>query len=239
MKGNPLTEHPDDEPARRRTIRRMAPEERKRELVEKAAEFFSEEGFEAGTRVLAGQLGISQPLIYRYFASKDDLIDEVYYRVYIDQWQDSWLERLRDRDVPLRERLADFYASYTATIFNRRWMRIFYFAALKGLDINNRYMERVRHTLLVPIGEEMRAETGHMDTSSISETELEAVWLMHGMIFYQGIREHIYRSASTIDYDFVIKTAIDMYMDKAPAVIASSMADGAPGAAPGSQGPDA
>ncbi len=198
-----------------RTAKRMSPEERKSALIEKATEFFSEEGFEAGTRELARQLGITQPLIYRYFASKEDLINEVYHKVYIDQWQDEWVDMLRDRSVPMRARLKTFYHSYTATIFNRRWMRIFFFAALKGLDINQRYIERVRRSLLIPICEEMRAELGRDDSTPVTDTELENVWLMHGMIFYQGIRKHVYCSVQEIDMAFVIDTGVDMYVDSA------------------------
>lgn len=202
-----------------RRTRRLPPEERKRRLIEKATEFFSEEGFEAGTRELAQQMGITQPLIYRYFDSKDDLINEVYRKVYVDQWQDRWVAILRDRDVPLRDRLLVFYESYCRTIFNRRWMRIFFFAGLKGLDINNRYITRVNDKLLVPICEELRAHMGRDTAPPLSEAELELVWLMHGMIFYQGIRQHIYRAVERVDYDFAISTAVEMYLRTAPDVL--------------------
>jgi hypothetical protein len=37
-----------------------------------------------GTRDLARRLGVTQPLLYRYFPSKDDLIKEVYRTVYLE-----------------------------------------------------------------------------------------------------------------------------------------------------------
>lgn len=200
---------------------RLPPDERKRQLVDKAADFFSEEGFDAGTRVLAEQMGITQPLIYRYFKSKDDLINEVYRKIYVSQWKDNWAETITDRSRPLNARLLDFYASYCPTIFNRRWIRIFFFAGLKGLDINARYIERVTQLLLHPICREMRVELGYDPEPEITEEESELIWLMHGMIFYQGIREQIYRSVSVVNYDFAVKTAVDMYMVKAPDVLAS------------------
>jgi len=64
--------------------RRRSPDERRKEFVAKATEFFSEEGFGGGTRALARRLGVTQPLLYRYFPSKDDLIKEVYRTVYLD-----------------------------------------------------------------------------------------------------------------------------------------------------------
>ena len=211
----------DDSP--RRTLR-MAPDERRKRLVEKAADFFSEEGFDAGTRLLARQLGVTQPLIYRYFESKEALINAVYRKVYLDQWQDSWSETIRDRNRPLRDRLKDFYASYSPAIFNRRWMRIFFFAGLKGLDINTRYLKRVAEHLLHPIAEEMRAHLGIVSDEPITSAEQELVWLMHGVVFYQGIREQIYRSVSSVDYPFAARMAIDMYLTMGPEQVRAAVA---------------
>lgn len=216
------TDEPQD-PAPTRA-QRMSPEARREQLVEQAAEFFSENGFDAGTRQLASQLGVTQPLIYRYFSSKDELINEVYRMVYVGQWQDGWTAGLRDRDLPMRDRLDRFYASYAPAIFNRRWMRIFFFAGLKGLDINTRYLALVSDRLLRPIAEEMRAELGIDSALPVTRTEQELVWMMHGAVFYQGIREQIYRSVEAVDYDFVVRLAIDLYIDKAPGIVADAVA---------------
>lgn len=210
-------------PNPRRTVR-MAPEDRKRDLVEKAANFFSEEGFEAGTRQLARQLGVTQPLIFRYFASKDDLINEVYRKVYVGQWQDGWNRTICDRSRPMSDRLHDFYRSYCPAIFNRRWMRIFFFAGLKGLDINARYLDKVRQELLLPIASEMRVELGLDCDLPITSEEIELVWLMHGAVFYQGIREQIYRSVDAVDYDMALNASIDLYLQKASQVIPQAVA---------------
>jgi AcrR family transcriptional regulator len=211
-----------------RRVARMAPEARREQLVDMAADFFAEHGFDAGTRQLAAHLGVTQPLIYRYFASKDELINEVYRKVYVSQWQDAWTDGLRDRSRPMRDRLIDFYRSYAPAIFNRRWMRIFFFAALKGLDINLRYIGRVADLLLNPIAEEMRAELGIDSPAPISEQERELVWLMHGAVFYQGIREHIYRSIDHVDYDFALRMAVGLYLERAPELIWAAVArDGA------------
>ena len=54
--------------------KRLSPDDRRKEFVAKATEFFAEEGFGGGTRDLARRLGVTQPLLYRYFPSKDDLL---------------------------------------------------------------------------------------------------------------------------------------------------------------------
>jgi AcrR family transcriptional regulator len=198
----------------RRTIR-MSPKERKDELLARAIEFFSEEGFDGGTRALARRIGITQPLIYRYFPSKEDLINEVYNAVYMSQWNDDWTPMLRNRRLPLHDRLTSFYQDYSRTIFNRTWMRIFFFAGLKGLDINTRYINQVISNLLEPICLEARMSFGLRSDDPVMPRELDLVWLMHGAIFYQGVREHIYGLPGQIDHDRLAQTAIKMYLNLA------------------------
>src|SRR6201996_316690 len=89
--------------------RRLSPDDRRKEFVAKATEFFSEEGFGGGTRALARRLGVTQPLLYRYFPSKDDLIKEVYRTVYLEPLDTSWDKLLGDRSRPLRDRLLGVY----------------------------------------------------------------------------------------------------------------------------------
>src|ERR1700733_8725663 len=95
--------------AARPQSRRLPPEARRREIVRSAVKFFAEKGFEGGTRDLAAYLKITQPLLYRYFPTKEDLIKEVYQTVYLDVWQNSWDELLVDRTRPIVERLRQFY----------------------------------------------------------------------------------------------------------------------------------
>jgi AcrR family transcriptional regulator len=116
--------------------RRLSPDDRRKEFVAKATEFFAEEGFGGGTRALARRLGVTQPLLYRYFPSKDDLIREVYRTVYLEPLDSGWEKSLSDRTRPIRERLKQFYDAYTEVIFTRKWIRIYLYSGLKGLDLN-------------------------------------------------------------------------------------------------------
>src|SRR4029078_6850120 len=85
--------------------KRLSPDDRRREIVTKATEFFSEEGFGGGTRGLAGRLDVTQPLLYRYFPSKDDLIKEVYRTVYLDPLETGWEKLLTDSSRTVHERM--------------------------------------------------------------------------------------------------------------------------------------
>src|SRR5258705_11133700 len=116
--------------------KRLSPDDRRKEFVAKATEFFSEEGFGGGTRDLARRLGVTQPLLYRYFPSKDDLIKEVYRTVYLEPLDTGWEGLLIDRTRPLRERLQEFYRNYTNVIFTRKSIRIYLYSGLKGRDIS-------------------------------------------------------------------------------------------------------
>ena len=191
--------------------KRLSSTARRQDFIDQAIEFFAEEGFESSTRGLAKKLGVTQPLLYRYFPSKDDLISEVYDAVYVNRWQPEWELLLRDRTHPLADRLNTFYDVYTDVIFNREWMRIYLFSGLKGVDINRRYMQLVRQRILEPILIEARVELGLPDVPA-KDCEVEFAWIMHGGIFYYGIRDLIYDSAISTDKKRVIKDAIAAFM---------------------------
>jgi len=205
------TVQPSDDASAKPKRRRMASAERRQEFIEKAIEFFAEEGFESSTRGLAKKLGVTQPLLYRYFPSKEDLVSEVYEAVYVNRWQEEWEVLLADRTRPLRDRLNDFYNQYTDVIFNDKWLRIFLFSGLKGEDINRRYLQLVRKRILETIVTEGRAEFG-LPEAVAKDCELEFVWVMHGGIFYYGVRKLIYESAISTDKAQIIEDAIEAFV---------------------------
>ena len=202
-----------DQPKRTSTKqRRLSPDDRRREFVAKATEFFSEEGFGGGTRALARRLGVTQPLLYRYFPSKDDLIKEVYRTVYLDPLETGWERLLTDRTRPLRDRLLEFYRTYTDAIFTRKWLRIYLYSGLKGLDINRWYVGMVKDKILTRIIRECRHEVGLAVQTKPSATEIELAWVLHGGIFYYGVRKYIYESPVLEDKEQMISDALDVFL---------------------------
>src|SRR6201995_5689135 len=153
--------------------RRLSPDERRQEFVAKATEFFAEEGFAGGPRALARRLGVTQPLLYRYFPSKDDLIKEVYRTVYLEPFDQAWDGLLADRSRPLRDRLLEFYRGYTKVIFHRKWLRIYLYSGLKGLDINRWYVGIVRDKILTRIIRECRHDLALPTQSKLTAAEVE------------------------------------------------------------------
>src|SRR5262245_7942439 len=63
-------------PARARAYRRLASDERRRLLVERATALFGEHGYEELSMArIAREAGISKPLLYHYFPSKRALFE--------------------------------------------------------------------------------------------------------------------------------------------------------------------
>src|ERR1700756_1063997 len=192
--------------------RRLSPDDRRKEFVAKATEFFSEEGFGGGTRALARRLGVTQPLLYRYFPSKDDLIKEVYPTVYLEPLDTGWEKLLADRSRPIRDRLQEFYNAYTKVIFTRKWLRIYLYSGLKGLDINRWYVGVVRDKILSRIVRECRHEMGLPAQTKPTAAELELAWVFHGGIFYYGVRKYIYESPVLEDKAQMIGDALHIFL---------------------------
>ncbi len=202
--------------------RRLSPAQRREDFIRKATTLFAEEGFDAGTRELARKLGVTQPLLYRYFPSKDDLIREVYKRVYLDRWQPEWDDMLGDRTRPIRERLQHFYDAYTDAIFDRDWIRIYLFSGLKGAAINKWYVSIVETRILTRIIEEYRNEAG-LPAQEPAAAELELAWLLHGGIFYYGVRKHIYDSPVLEQKNRAISNALDVFLEGIASVFGTAV----------------
>ncbi len=192
--------------------RRLSPDDRRREFVAKATEFFAEEGFGGGTRALARRLGVTQPLLYRYFPSKDDLIREVYRTVYLEPLDSGWDKLLSDRTRPVRERLKKFYDAYTEVIFTRKWIRIYLYSGLKGLDLNRSYVAIVRDKILTRIIRECRHEIGLSSQNKPSAAEIEMAWVFHSGIFYYGVRKFIYEAPVLESKEQMISDAVDAFL---------------------------
>jgi AcrR family transcriptional regulator len=197
--------------------RRLSPEEREAQIVAGAIQFFAEAGFSGQTRELAQRLGITQPLLYRYFPTKQELIERVYEEVFVGRWKPEWDALIRDRSCPLRERLIAFYEAYAAEALTYEWIRIYMFAGLAGEDINRRYIELLEARLLVPICEEMRDTAGAPapDAVPVDGLEIEAAWNIHAAVFYYFVRKFIYRSRVEPDLAAYIADTVDRTLDGA------------------------
>jgi AcrR family transcriptional regulator len=161
------------------TRRRLPPAARRGQIIEAAAAFFAEVGLEGRTRDLSKRLGITQSLLYKYFDSKEALLEAVFEHVYIGRLSPEWPKLLRNRRLSLRDRLVQFYCEYTDAIFTYEWMRIFMFSGLAGERLNQRYLAHLKETLLEPLLLELQAGS----TEPI-RPHIEDIWNLHGGIVY-------------------------------------------------------
>lgn len=198
---------------------RLRAEERQQQILHGAIRYFSEKGFAGHTRELSQRLGITQPLLYRYFKSKKDLIDKVYVHVFMGRWQPQWITLLEDPSLPLNERLIRFYQEYARATYQPEWIRIYMFAGLESTDLNRRYLQLIKKDLLTPCCRELRKYCGvEDDKMPVSEQEIEFYWTLHDGLFYTAIRETIYHSPMEIEFGDKVRFAVDNFLAGAKTV---------------------
>jgi AcrR family transcriptional regulator len=210
---------PDSSAPQRR--RRLTPEDREKEIVDGAIQFFAEVGFDGGLRELAQRLGITHQNLFRYFPTKDALIERVYEDVYLSRWNPEWEQMLHQPDRSLKARLTDFYTAYLHSIYRYDWVRIFVFAGLKGVGITQRYLTMIQNKVIAPLAIELRSLAGdaYITNSPPSPEELEIAWGLHGELFYLAIRRWIYSMPIQEDLNGIIENAIVRFLRGAPAAV--------------------
>ncbi len=188
---------------------RMSAEDRYEMLLEGAVQFFAANGFRAPLRDLAAGLGVSMPLLYRYFDSKEDLAERVYERNFISRWRDEWAGILSDRSRPLPDRLREFYLSNLAVVDRPEWIRIALHSGLDGNALTKRYIERQVGGLLELIAAEVEAETpGTPPGTTDPETLMERVWHLHSTFIYYLVRKHVMQTWTVADHARLVEVAV-------------------------------
>lgn len=180
-------------------------------ILDAAVQFFAERGFAAQTRELAARLDISEPLIYRYFPTKEALIERVYQEVIESRWDDQWANELQDRRTPLRTRLVDFYQRYLDAIDDGIWIRIVMYASLDGLDMTRLYIAgHVDHVMGIIAAEAKASLTLDHDV------DLELVWHLQSTLIYYLVRKHIHRTPVEPEHEAVVTMAVDAFVSGLP-----------------------
>lgn len=190
--------------------KRLSSKDRRAQIVWAAIDLFAREGFQGSTRDLARKIGVTQPLIYRYFPNKQELIREVYNEVFVRKWKPQWEETIRDRKRPLAERFKSFYIEYTSVVFSPEWMRIYIYSGLIGLELNRWWSEFIEERLLMIICDELRNHYSLKSVVDVAATpaEMEMLWNFQGGIFYYGMRRDIYKCAVHTDFERYLEITI-------------------------------
>jgi AcrR family transcriptional regulator len=174
--------------------RRLPRAQRERHIVDEAVRFFAEVGFGGDTRELAKRAKVTHALLFRYFPSKESLIERVYREVFLGRWDPAWEQLIVDRSLPLRARLERFYLLYAQTILSYEFVRLLMFSGLRGASMTRRWFARVGERIVKPICRELRLAQGlpGFEEVPLSQTEIELVWGMNSRVFYFGVRKFIY-----------------------------------------------
>jgi AcrR family transcriptional regulator len=182
-----------------RTRSRLDPEVRRRMILDAAVEFFAEHGFGAQIKDLADRLGISQGLIFRYFTTKQNLVEQVYEKVFLQRWSPGWEAGLRDRAKPLQQRLEEFYLSYFRAVDESYWIRVSLYASLAGHDIIGRYIQTHVNKLLMIMLRELRVYRGFPEEGDIDPIEFELAWHLHSTFIYFLVRKYVHHQTVAED----------------------------------------
>lgn len=203
------------------TSQRLSAADRKEHIAQEAVRYFAEVGFGGDTRELAQRIGVTQSLLYKYFSSKDVLIDRVYEEVYLEKWNPFWESVIRDRSISLQERLNRLYVDYAKVALTRDWVRIFMFSGLRGEGINRKYLEVLRKRMLEPIAIEVRHELGLPPITDVplKTAEVELVWGINARVFYFGQRQWIFDVPVEDNLDDLIRLTIEHFMAGARVVV--------------------
>jgi AcrR family transcriptional regulator len=118
---------------------RMRAERRRNQIVAIAAEFFSQKGFRGTTtKEIADHAGVSEAIIFRHFATKDDL-----YRAILDYKVNQGSERMKENLNEAAGRKDDnaYFGSLAFEMLefhskDRTFMRLLLFSALEGHDLS-------------------------------------------------------------------------------------------------------
>ena len=202
----------------KKTPQRLPRAERQARVLEKAAEYFAEHGLGAQTRAIAEACGVSQRLLYSLFPSKAALIDEVYKRQVVGTFDAIWFVRLQDRSVPIESRLNSFYRDYYDTLLTRRWLRLFLYSSLEGLQTAPAYTNAILTHALEIIVTETVHELG-LGMPSDPAHLAEVGWLLHGSVSHLAIRRRIYSNENNTSVEAVIAMHVRAFLTSLPTLL--------------------
>lgn len=204
----------------------MSATNRREAIIEGAEAFFAEQGFKGSTRELCKGLGISNALLFKYFANKDELLEEVYRRHFLRRWKASWLTELEDRSKPLPDRLRQFYREYSEIVSDPNWMRLNLLSGMADISLTRRYITESVGPIFCAIANERSAilspgaPAAYENIDDLPEDELELVWHLHSTIIYYYIRKDIFGVRVSEDVEVAIDIAVAGFCATLPEAVA-------------------
>lgn len=211
---------------------RLSPQDRERQIVAGAIDFFSRRGLDAQIRDLAKEIGMAHTLLYHYFPTKQALIDRVYEELFVGRWDAGW-EILLDGPLPLEEKLCALYESYLSVILTPEWIRIIVGSGLSDGVIPTRYFEMMRERFFPRIIRETRKAFAIRSRAKPGVREQALLMGLHGGLIYSlGIWPHVYGqkiegmgrvgALSLAVRNIMIRDRVQAYLLQAKSVLAAT-----------------
>jgi AcrR family transcriptional regulator len=208
-------------PAPRARARRLSPKDRETLIVAGAVRYFAEFGFSGDTRSLAQHLGVGQPLLFKYFPTKEALIERVYQEVFVGRWNPYWETIIHNREKPLGDRLSDLYKAYARAVLDYQWIRLFMFAGLKDSGVNTRWLRFISEHMVKPVCAEVRHSLGLPDFSAVPVTDMEQELVLgiSSRIVSFGLRKFIYGTPVPDNVDPFIDAEVQIFVEGSKGII--------------------
>lgn len=187
---------------------------RDEQIVAEATRFFADCGFSGQTRELAKRLGVTQPALYKHFATKSDLIERVYQAVFLSRWSPAWEQLLDDHSLTPQERLTRFYQDYARVVVEYNWIRITLQAALAGDDLTQRYVKMVGERIVPRVCHVLREHNGkpRVADAKLTAAELQIVWDLQGCILYLAIKQFVYGMAPLQPLEVSVANIVKVFL---------------------------
>lgn len=204
-----------------RPRRRLQPAERRQLIIDEATKYFAEEGLASSTEELARRLGVTQPLLFRYFRTKDALIQAVYDEFEKKIGNREWLRLLRDRSRPLHDRLVAFYLDYVERVFSRHHFRLFLQANLaRRLPDVDRYYGLMQRMIYPALARELRFEFAPDRAGRVTKRELEIAHNLHAMMYHMALRRWGFGTPLLEPVPDLVEVKVRLFLGGVPAVLA-------------------
>ena len=174
--------------------KRLPRQQRRLEIARVAAELFAAEGFSVPTRKISDALKITQAALYKHFASKEEIIEEVFRVRFLEEKPSDFQRILDETDGMLGERLSLAYESFFDGMTETS-MKLFQRASYDGMEIAKRYSPHLDKRILWPVLEHLRAEAGMPALKLLAplKAERELTLMLHSTIVFIGIRKFVYQ----------------------------------------------
>ncbi len=184
----------------RQRAKRLPAHERRGLILEEAAAFFAENGFSASTRDLADRLGVRQALLYKYFASKEALIEEVFKQVFSEDSESRSARAYGNNGAPIETKVHAFVLGMMDSGDQLR-LRLSLRAMLDGHRQVGLLEPGVVASLTRPLIAELRKAEGlpDLETKELVQAESDMILMLYGAVMFARIRDQFFSAGETVD----------------------------------------